>query len=470
MIEKRISTECKDWGPDTVLISDRQTLTKVASAAHTPSELLTVIDKLKPRPEGVYVLINAVGASEYWGQNANGDAFPEWSLLGHECPDEAKAIIEAWNKKQELEQKRRIIPSQNSYGYKTFVTTAKPFILHNNKDPLAATGDVIAAAYNHHMHRVELIVFIYEARDPEGVKSLRSDQPVAWSMGARVPFDVCTVCHSLAKNRSEYCAHLLTSMGQLHTDGRTVGMINFFPHFFDISRVRVPAERSAWTLRKIASPISISAPKLRPAYKHAAMEKNTLPIRGRSLGSEPIDRDLLNFVTRQVEGEGCPDLRIDDDPVWQRAVQCEGMAPTIAALSLNGVVLRDGELQRFLHLSRESVPKSLDLNNVPNRLLLLARSLVRDRSMKNPEFEQRAERSTGSTRSATKVASRQYEAYKKLLVSELSSIVKVASSVRVRTVLQPEIIGEMFFKSAVSVVPEVAWLPFAVAITSKRFV
>ena len=258
--------------------------------------------------------------------NRNGDNFPEWSLLGNPAPDDVKAIINRWNADPKNKDRQRAIPAPDSYGYKTFATNAHPFILHANKDPLKTTGEVIAAAYNHHMHRVELIVFIYEARDPEGVKALREERPVAWSMGARVPWDRCSICSNLAKNRSEYCPDLLQRMKQVLPDGRVVCMVNDFPKFFDISRVLTPADQSAWTLRKIASTAvyDIKAPIKRAAFKAGAIEKNTPPEKGDSLGSEPIDPRLLTFLKTQV---ACDRDTTDTvvDPQLSSAVRQEGL-------------------------------------------------------------------------------------------------------------------------------------------------
>lgn len=468
-MEKRISVDGLDWGPDHVLLGDRGVMTKLASAVHTPSELLTVIDKLTPRPEGVYVLINALGAGEYWGQNRNGDYFPEWSLLGNPAPDDVKAIINRWNADSKNKDRQRPIPAADTYGYKTFVTTAKPYILHANKDPLKATGDVIAAAYNHHMHRVELIVFIYEARDPEGVKALRADEPVAWSMGARVPFDACTVCLNLAKNKNEYCSDLLIDMNQVQPDGRIVGMYNWFPHFFDISRVRVPADRSAWTLRKVAALGGIRPPLYKRAVlKAATIAKESPAGDGRSLGSTPIDPALLRFVTdRLSEDRDLASTVVD--PQMEASVREQGLSRVLGALAMAGIVLRSGELNRLSKIRNEDVPESLDLKGVPVRLLTVIRTHVPSRSLKVSELDARGEGRNGKSATTTKTADGRYSKYLTTLRSQLPEIVKEASSAQVRVALDPDCIGAFLMKFAYRQVPEEAWLPFVVAVTSGLY-
>lgn len=76
-----------------------------------------------------YVLVNALGAGEYFGSNINADHFP-WNALCHEGDD---------------------------YGYKTFLS-AHAFQHHKNKDPTRAFGIPVLSVLNHTMKRVELII------------------------------------------------------------------------------------------------------------------------------------------------------------------------------------------------------------------------------------------------------------------------------------------------------------------------
>jgi len=119
--------------------------------------------------------------------NMNGDAFPEWSLKGDQPPKSVQDIVE-------LKVKPKIpdfvIPHGN-YGHSTFVSNAKVYVGHANTDPTRSIGDVIASAYNDKMHRVELIVFVYTDRNPELVQKIDANEPVPFSMGAKLRFDVC---------------------------------------------------------------------------------------------------------------------------------------------------------------------------------------------------------------------------------------------------------------------------------------
>lgn len=400
--------------------------------------------------------------------NRNGDAFPEWALLGQAPPDDVKTVITRWNEDPKNKDRQRVIPAPDSYGYKTFATNAHPFILHANKDPLKTTGEVIAAAYNHHMHRVELIVFIYEARDPEGVKALREERPVAWSMGARVPWDRCSICSNLAKNRSEYCPDLLQRMKQVLPDGRVVCMVNDFPKFFDISRVLTPADQSAWTLRKIASTAvyDIKAPIKRAAFKAGAIEKNTPPEKGDSLGSEPIDPRLLTFLKTQV---ACDRDTTDTvvDPQLSSAVRQEGLRKVLSALALAGIVLKGDELAGLQRIRGEEVPDSLDLRGAPVKLLTVIRARLPERSLVDPMFSERRTERGPQNGAAAKTASAptaDYRRYLKVLADSLPEVVKEAASARTRVALEPDFMGACLMKIGSRQRTSRDWLPFMAAV------
>jgi hypothetical protein len=69
----------------------------------------------------------------------------------------------------------------------------------------------------------------------------------------RIKHDVCTICGNFASKKSEYCDHIKHNITALTKSGHRVGMINDHMIFFDISRVRVPADRIAYSLMKVAN-------------------------------------------------------------------------------------------------------------------------------------------------------------------------------------------------------------------------
>jgi hypothetical protein len=119
---------------------------KTASAGLLP-DVVRYIETLRPRNDAQYVLVNALGASEYYGSNINSDAFPEIALI-HKP--------ERWTGDPLLD---RVAAKDWPYGFPTFYG-AHPFAHHRNKDASRAYGEVELAAWNDSMKRVELVTRI----------------------------------------------------------------------------------------------------------------------------------------------------------------------------------------------------------------------------------------------------------------------------------------------------------------------
>ena len=203
---------------------DRNYLRKHASAYHP--EIAAYIEKATPIKDLVQVLLTALGAYDAWGQNVNGDRFRTESLK-HEGPD---------------------------YGYQTFETNSNYFLHHCNGNPSLAKGKVLKAVWNEKAKRVELVVGIDVNLDPEGVAMVDRGDDLTVSMGSKVPWDLCSICGNKAKTRAEYCDHLRYQMNQIDpASNMLVGADNTYPKFFDISRVLIPADKTAHMWTKIAS-------------------------------------------------------------------------------------------------------------------------------------------------------------------------------------------------------------------------
>lgn len=117
---------------------------KCASSGLLP-DVVKYISSLRPSADSQYVLVNAMGAGEWYGSNVNGDHFPEASLI--HMPDNwtgvpviDKAVSKNWG-----------------YGFPTFYN-AHPYAHHRNKDSSRAFGEVELATWNPNMKRVELVV------------------------------------------------------------------------------------------------------------------------------------------------------------------------------------------------------------------------------------------------------------------------------------------------------------------------
>jgi hypothetical protein len=239
---------------------------------------------LKPQNDAQYVLVNAMGASEWWGCNINNDAFDEASLI-HK-PDD-------WTGDPLIDKERS---KDWPYGFPTFYS-AHAFAHHKNKNAEKAYGEVELAAWNPRMKRVELVVRVDKDRCERfggtGVwDKLKAGEYPAVSMGCKVPWDRCSICtdHNLyhkalatfapgshrspgdavlayhkaliKKNgkgirgisitRKDYCSDMERSAGKILPDGRKVFVFNDFPKFFDISFVFIGADKTAYVMMKIA--------------------------------------------------------------------------------------------------------------------------------------------------------------------------------------------------------------------------
>ena len=204
-----------------------RTIGHIKMARALPPAIENYIRCAKPIQGKTQLLIDAMGAGEYYGSNVNGDYFPE-DALRHKGSD---------------------------YGHETFMHYAYPFKHHVNKDPARAYGEkVTLSAYDPVMHRVLLIVRIDDSKCSDILNDLANGHYWDVSMGCKVPWDECSICRNRAKNRREYCPHLRYQMNKILPDGRRVFAYNHLPKFFDISFVTIGAEKASHILKKVASP------------------------------------------------------------------------------------------------------------------------------------------------------------------------------------------------------------------------
>ncbi len=287
-------------------------LEKIASNVHEDVRDFTA--KLKPRPDCVYVLVNALGAGEFYGSNLNADYFNEVDLIGD---------------------------SAGSTGHKTFLT-AGVFRYHVNKDISRTLGKVLLAVYNHRMHRVELILEV-EKRLCEDCghgdlydRLSRGDStPV--SMGCRVKFDKCAKCGFESESPSIRCECMRTSANAVLEDGVKVYVRNPNPRFFDISFVTVNADAIGHSMTKLAY----------------ARKANTLAVELRDSLQKAADASKLAELLKRVPAVGVPAFknvkRSEQDIPYEhlmRIAQEAGSPSTaLSSLAAGGVALSPREFQ-----------------------------------------------------------------------------------------------------------------------------
>ena len=217
---------------------------KTASKRDLPKEVDEAIKNMKRKEGHSYVLTTAMGDGETWGANKNGDYFPYDALMGLQ-----NTKVDG----EETEKDERLNVDQAAKArYKTF-EDAHFFHHHKNKiehDP--AFGYVEKAIWNPKMRTVLLIIGVDRKKDPETAEMIDRNQLLAVSMGAKLPWDRCSICGSKHKTLLQYCPHLKYNMGQILPDGRRAYAENLFPRFFDISKVTRPAFLAGMQLEKVA--------------------------------------------------------------------------------------------------------------------------------------------------------------------------------------------------------------------------
>jgi hypothetical protein len=307
-----------------VIDAERNYLEKTAGEYHPT--IAAYINQAKTIKGKTQLLITALGAGEWWGDNANSDFFTETGLA-HEGPD---------------------------YGYKTFEMYANIFKHHINKDPLAAYGKVALAVYNPTFHRVELIVIVDNARAPDIVAGIEIGEYPDWSMGTRVPFDICSICGNKAPTRKQYCEHARYMLGKIHPEtGKKIYVINTMPKFFDISVVLIGADRIAKTLRKVASygttksgllvPSSaLLAEKMAASDKEAEIEKEVPADRA----NPPASTESLDTLVRSI-----PEVKAYEPELPKMLLDEIAKRPfgqSMSTMSMMGILPKPQEFQRIV--------------------------------------------------------------------------------------------------------------------------
>jgi len=200
--------------------------------------LTKALENVKIARGDIPIHLIAVCATEGFGSNRNGDGFKEADCREH---------------------------------HGRFVTKARYYRNHKNKDPDKSYGKVAASAYNEPMRRIELLVVgngTKEAAERNGglvmpdddLHALNRGDALPWSMATTIDYDVCQNCHNKAANRSEYCTEdtcispetgrrmfgCRDGLTKLAWDGLQQFVDNPNPGWFDISKVGRPADPSAW--------------------------------------------------------------------------------------------------------------------------------------------------------------------------------------------------------------------------------
>jgi hypothetical protein len=303
------------------------------------SDALDYIKSVMPEPGKTILLLNALGAEETYGPNRNGDGFPE-------RPVPARGKVASAGRRWFVEPGQELTNHYQSFER----NPAHAFKHHANRDPSKASGVVKKAFWNPRMHRVELLVAVDDDKDPEWVKRANDGEFVPVSMGCRIKHDVCARCGNHAPTRADYCDHVKFAMNQVDSNGFKDYVHNPSPDFFDISRVFRPADRTGYTLKKVAEVHTVRlsadlgeevdrlAAKAAAAQKLSEIDKviRAEPIASSTLG--PDEKSLIvkfrDHTTKKLAAS--PRIGVTALTRWP-------LGEVLTAAAMNGVVLKEAE-------------------------------------------------------------------------------------------------------------------------------
>ena len=225
-----------------------------------------LISKVALGPGDIPIHTIAIGATERYGPNRNGDGFSLDTCRKHACSFESKPLRDY---------------VKNAHN------GARYFMHHRNDDPEKSFGYVKAAAFNEPMGRIELLIIANGTKEaahrnggfvlPDNVlEELHRGDFVGGSMSCKIAYDVCQICNNKAASRKYYCdsdscvspegGHgfgCKEGLTKLLKSGKQQFVENPNPIFFDFSYVSRPADRTAYGgvarefMRKAASDNSI---------------------------------------------------------------------------------------------------------------------------------------------------------------------------------------------------------------------
>jgi hypothetical protein len=196
------------------------------------------LENLKLASGDIPVHLIAIGATEFYSCNKNGDGFCEQTCIDR---------------------------------HPTFVKNASVYRHHANNDKTKRYGKVAASAYNPEMHRVELLVVLNGTKTAaerngglvipdESLQKLAAGKALPWSMGCKVKKDYCGNCGKGSATPKDYCEEhecinaetgkkmfgCKKGLTKVADDGTVQHVENPNCTFMDISEVTVPADRTAY--------------------------------------------------------------------------------------------------------------------------------------------------------------------------------------------------------------------------------
>jgi len=308
---------------------------------------------IQPVPGHSFVYVLAVSDWEHYGENRNGDGFPNAPYKPMASPP--------WISQAET----------LSNWHHTFESFGNNFRNHRNQDPEKRVGKVVKSFWNDTMHRVELLIDLENDKAADIAERIKNGEFPPVSMGTKVQWDVCTICGNRAPTRAQYCDHLRFQMRDV-INGVKVAALNPSPKFFDISWVVRPADPTAYMMKKVAyeQPYVISGAEAGEyldlmderklaAHKIAVIDKviQGVPLDAKTENVDPTElRNIQNM--RSTVLEGSKSIPTIDDHTLRQLSQFP-LNKTLSTAFSGGMMLKTPEFTKLVFF-KSHPGKSMD--------------------------------------------------------------------------------------------------------------
>ena len=393
MMLKRALSSGEDFGAY-LLTPGRPSMTKTAGMVPLVEEFIA---GLRPDPRYMYTLVNAMGYSEFYGPNSNRDYYGynphlDFNGLLH-APENCGCHGEYHNWCRDPVVQSRLAKSW-PFGYPSFYG-ATVYAHHKNTDPGSlGFGDVVYAAENEAMKRIELVMRVdVDLAVRRGHTSIldriKRGERTDVSMGCKVPFDNCSICtdweamhtawkgydkkrhaspgvailayhrttrpiRGLAVTKADYCEHMVNTPGAILPDGQKVFVYNDFPKFFDISFVWVGADRTArvmWYMGDTPNRTSMpSRPTSISEMLKGASDMTKTASAERTKGAE-MEKEISGGIARKIELCSNSEMDLPFGPLAEFS-KLFGARTLLSTLGGLGVPLKPQEFHAVISVER----------------------------------------------------------------------------------------------------------------------
>jgi hypothetical protein len=229
MIDKIISTEAQEdlvriTGQPVQVWESGRHIKQAASPLFSRSDL----EAHRPPPGKFLSLSPTLGCQEKFGANRNSDDYPDAEI---------------------------------KKGHGSFMTNAKVYREHRNRDPKKAIGEIRAEKYSSDLGWGEVLFWTDIDKAASEFEAARKGEEQHTSMATSVSHDVCEGCGHISKFANDRCEHILLTPGAyLREFNKYAHMVNYGMKFKDQSWVGRPADRICHTREYLFSKAASAAP------------------------------------------------------------------------------------------------------------------------------------------------------------------------------------------------------------------